>query len=429
MKRNIAPFIALALMLGLCSCFASQTPATWQGQYDLGIQYLSEGSYQEAAIAFAAAIEIDSNRAEAYEGLADTYLAQRDTAAALQALNEGVAATGSSVLQARIDGITVPILEPSEELTDPLGASSDNPATSLEPTSPLEDTGKSDDGYSGSCGNDVRWRYDPDSHTLTISGHGNMYHYSPYRGIGSPYDQYREDIMNLVIQDGVTGIGDFAFFWFTNLNNMTMGTSVTIPESVTSMGDSAFYFCERLANITILGNIASIGDDTFSGCSHLTDITIPSSVTSIGDRAFADCTELTDIYYTGTQEQWAAIGTGLVDNESLSSATIHYNCMANCDFTIENGVLIKYNGNGGDVIIPSSVTSIGDDAFAWCAGITSVTIPESVTAIRMNAFLWCIELKDVYYTGTEAQWKSIDINEYAFAPDPTAVTIHYNSTK
>ena len=119
------------------------------------------------------------------------------------------------------------------------------------------------------------------------------------------------------------------------------------------------------------------------------------------------------------------------------------------EFNIENGVLTKYNGKGGAVTIPNTVKAIGEDAFfdcttltsvtipsgvtsigGWafydCKNLTSVTIPASVTSIEDWGFRWCDALKDVYYGGTQAQWKAITVG---IANDSLQnATIHYNST-
>lgn len=103
---------------------------------------------------------------------------------------------------------------------------------------------------------------------------------------------------------------------------------------------------------------------------------------------------------------------------------------ADGDFVIEVGVLTKYNGPGGDVAIPDGVTSIGDKAFYSCESLTSVTIPDSVTSIGEYAFAYCNSLTDVYYSGTEAQWEWIKIdnrNENDIRDPMVDATIHYNS--
>jgi hypothetical protein len=133
------------------------------------------------------------------------------------------------------------------------------------------------------------------NYTLTISGNGAMADYVFFDDIGWWYDsendplyQWRSDIKTIVIHDGVTSIGDYAFFGCRI-------TSISIPNSVTSIGDYAFSRCSGLTSITIGNSVTSIGEWAFSDCSSLTSITIPNSVTSIGERTFYGCIGLTSI--------------------------------------------------------------------------------------------------------------------------------------
>ena len=107
MKSIVSMFLTLALVLGLCACAQkAETSAveapTWQEQYDLGVRYLSEGNYQEAIIAFTAAIEIDPKQPDVYEKLAEIYIATGDTEQARKILEDGCAITGSETLQIRL---------------------------------------------------------------------------------------------------------------------------------------------------------------------------------------------------------------------------------------------------------------------------------------------------------------------------------------
>ena len=97
-----------AALLSLAGCGAKQKALSWQEQYDLGVRYLSEGKYEEAVLAFEAAIEIDPKRPEAYASLADAHLAAGDAAAAKEALDRGFAATGDEGLQGRLEELTPP---------------------------------------------------------------------------------------------------------------------------------------------------------------------------------------------------------------------------------------------------------------------------------------------------------------------------------
>ena len=145
---------------------------------------------------------------------------------------------------------------------------------------------------------------------------------------------------DVTIPNGVTNIGDEAFFRCYGL------TSVTIPDSVTNIGDYAFADCSGLTSVTIGNGVTSIGDRAFSDCSGLTSVTIPDSVTSIGDRAFSDCSGLTS------------------------------------------------------VTIPDSVRTVHRWAFRNCTALRSVTLPGSV---RMDAygpvFFGCTNLVSVTIVG------------------------------
>ena len=180
------------------------------------------------------------------------------------------------------------------------------------------------------------------------------YNYPDY----APWYSQREKIKKVVIENGVTSIGDNAFYLCSGL------TSITIPNSVTSIGKWAFCGCTGLTSITIPNSVTSIGENTFYGCSGLTSITIPNSVTSIGEYAFSGCSGLTSVTIPNSV---TSIGDyAFWDCKSLTSVTI-----------------------------PNSVTSIGDNAFYHCSGLTSLTIPNSVTSIGNGAFSGCSGLTSI----------------------------------
>ena len=323
---------------------------------------------------------------------------------------------------------------------------------------------------SGSCGENVTWTLTADG-TLTISGTGTM---TDYANSGSPWYSCRGAIKSVVIQQGVTSIGNWAFWDCSGL------TSVTIPDGVTSIGGSAF-----------------------SGCTSLTTVTIPGSVTNVGQYAFYNCSSLTDIYYGGYGTDWQKLnvsiptsatvhfkeniygkgdcginvtweltgdgtliisGTGRISNYSHDNNAPWYSCRAYIKrVVIQQGVRAIGDRAFWDcsgltsVTIPDGVTSIGDYAFAYCVSLTSATIPEgvtsigwsafenctaltfmtipesvtyisgevfsncvrlarvtipkSVTEISSKAFYYCDSLTDVYYAGTAADWAKISISE------------------
>ena len=149
-------------------------------------------------------------------------------------------------------------------------------------------------GTSGEKGNNLTWILD-DEGVLTISGTGAM---ANWNWEGSPWYANKDKIESVVIEDGVTIIGNYAFFSCASLKN------ITLPNSVTIIGDHAFDNCRSLNNITLLDGVTSIGDGAFLSCKSLISITLPNSVTSIGVYAFSECNSLTNAIYLGTAEQW-----------------------------------------------------------------------------------------------------------------------------
>ena len=132
----------------------------------------------------------------------------------------------------------------------------------------------------------LTWTLSADGTTMTISGSGAMKNYITD---DSPATQKKDNVKKVVIEDGVTSIGDFAFFYCSSL------TSIEIPSGVTSIGKNAFQYCSSLTSIEIPESVISIGNNTFEHCSSLTNITIPGSVTSIGDFAFFGCGDSLEI--------------------------------------------------------------------------------------------------------------------------------------
>ena len=202
-------------------------------------------------------------------------------------------------------------------------------------------------------------------------------------------------IGEITIPNSVTSIGEWAFYYCSSLN------SITIPNSVTSIGDYAFEDCSSLTSVTIPESVTSIGDQAFSYCSSLTSVIIGNSVTSIGKSAFYGCFSLTKTNYTGDiAGWWCAIEFGNWESNPIYySKNLFINDVEVKDLVIPDSVTSIGNYAFFDcqsltsVTIPNSVTSIGYDAFYYCQSLTSVTIPESVTSIGQRAFYSCYQVE------------------------------------
>lgn len=271
----------------------------------------------------------------------------------------------------------------------------------------------------------ISYNFDEDTGTLTISGTGDMpdyYHNSPFENNSS--------IKKVIIEDGITKIGEQSF------NDCISLKSVALPESVTYINYNAFCGCTSLANIDFPDNITYIGSSAFADCTGLTSVDFPNSLTHLGSGAFARCTGLTEItipdsltelyentfaYCTSltnitipeniTRIDLAFIGcTGITDIKADKNNSV-FDSRNDCNAIIEtktNKLILGCK----NTLIPDSVTCIDEGAFYGCTELQSITIPDSVTSIGESAFEKCDSLKDVYYSGTQEQWNAITVGKF-----------------
>ena len=199
----------------------------------------------------------------------------------------------------------------------------------------------------GTCGENLTWTLDA-SGTLTISGTGDMENYSfSYQ---SPWNENNSEILNVIIENGVTSIGNMAFYFCQNL------ASVTVANSVTTIGESAFKFCSSLKSVTLPKSVTTIERYAFSYCSNLEEIKMSNSVNSIGVRAFSECTSLKSVEIP----------------QSVTSIDCY--TFDGCD-------------NLESITIPDSVTSVGDGAFKYCKSLNYISLPDSISSIGDDVFL------------------------------------------
>lgn len=253
------------------------------------------------------------------------------------------------------------------------------------------------------CGENLTYSVDLKSKTLYISGYGDMYDWGTADNPYPPYWTQRVNFDSVVIAEGVTSIGTYAFYQCDNIYDIIIPNSIKkigdnsfyhcynmridslptnlkeigsgaflhcyninqnliIPNGVTYIGDSAFSGCKYLRNVTISNSMKNISSNLFSACSDLKSIIIPDSITDIGNSAFFDCSSLSEIILPNNLK---SIGD--------SAFRRCYNLV--------------------DIEIPQGVTNIGEYAFYSCNNLISITIPDSVMNIGNNAFSNCIKLE------------------------------------
>jgi hypothetical protein len=291
----------------------------------------------------------------------------------------------------------------------------------------------------------------PDS--ATSIGYGAFFDCFSLAGIVIPdsvtsigYEAFSDcySLASIVIPDSVTSIGDSAFETCYSLANVTIGNSVT------NIGAWAFSGCSRLSSITLPHSVTTIGGSAFSASTSLTNITIPDSVTSIGDSAFAGCTSLTAIMVDTNNPAYSSLD-GVLFNKSQTTLIQYPESKAGTSYTVPSSVTnigdwafadctgltsvtmgnnlnsignytFDYCTSLASIIIPDSVSSIGGWAFLDCTRLTSVTVGDDVVSIGDGAFYDCGTLAGIYFQGNAPSLGGASV----FASDNNA-TVYYSS--
>ena len=264
---------------------------------------------------------------------------------------------------------------------------------------PPDDPGANDVIGEGSIQDDegnssgLQWKLTK-SGTLTISGKGDMpdFNFGNPSISNRPWNDNIGSVQKIIIEDGVTSIGNNAF-------RKCDAYSVSIPKSVKKIGDDAFRECRKISYVYLEG-VVTIGERAFQSCDNIRGVTLPACINKIGSGAFFQCQQLLSVGFDPDTESvtvgddifnscWRLMDVTLPKTMNQIGKNMFYSCP----------LLLG-------LIIPEGVTSIGEGAFASCTGMTTVFIPKSVTQIGTAAFSNSA-LTTVYYGGSEAEWKNI----------------------
>ena len=219
---------------------------------------------------------------------------------------------------------------------------------------------------------------------------------------------YTGSASKVVIPGSVTSIESWAFYCCSDMKE------VTIPASVKSIGDYAFYYCGGLTGVTLPNSVATLGDHVFSNCTGLKSVTISKSVKTIGEEIFESCTSLENVTVDSGNTVFSS-ANGILYNKDktrlLFCPVAKSGALTLPSTLTEIGdYAFAYCDRLTGVTLPASLKKIGAWAFEFCGGLTSLTIPDSVTAIGAHAFDGCGSLQTVTMSGSAAA-----IGEYAFS--------------
>ncbi|MCH5188490.1 MAG: leucine-rich repeat domain-containing protein [Oscillospiraceae bacterium] len=221
---------------------------------------------------------------------------------------------------------------------------------------------------SGQCGDGLTWSLVDG--ILTISGTGDMW---DFKSTATPWGTMRSGIKEIIVEDGVTSIGDYAFRYSNTFAGgpkpLDTVTRAVIPASVKRIGHHAFYGRSGLESIVIPDGVTCIEDYTFWDCKSLKTAKVPDSVQSMGEYAFGNCSSLESIH--------------IPDGVSEIPYRAFYGCTSL-----------------SDAVIPESVTNIGGAAFFDCQSLKTINIPDGVTSIGSGAF------GETGYYNTSKNWSS-----------------------
>ena len=256
----------------------------------------------------------------------------------------------------------------------------------------------------------ITWNFDSATGTLTVGGYGRTKNYNTsYATMNTPWKDHVNNIKKIVVEEGVTGLGDYTFGFCFYVEE------IVLPESLVHIGSGVFYNCMSLKKINIPDSVTRIYSGSFYNCKLLPSIIIPVGVTSIEANTFLQCDALTDISYNGTKTQWSQV---VIKNNNQPLLDNEVNCLVkSIEWSIdENGVLTIGGGVAMDdyqlqvdpmapwadvkpdvnkVVIEDGIPNIGRNSFYNCQNMTEIEIPNSVTSIGYGAFWACYGLTDV----------------------------------
>jgi len=245
----------------------------------------------------------------------------------------------------------------------------------------------------GSCNENIKWKLN-DQGVLTISGEGAIPDYGNDSSSSAPWRKVNlNDIKTVVIEEGITSIGKYAFFGCGKI------TEVSLPDSLKEIKLYAFGSCYGLEQITLPDFLTTIGQASFDTC-PLTEIYIPENVTDIAYMPFPNCDKLKEINVSEDNNSYSSVNGVLFDKDK-TTLILYPIGKEDKAYTIPDGVNAVYanafygNNYLTSVIMPDSVTRVRESAFQGCNNLESITLSNNLKGINRDAFAYCTKLNNI----------------------------------
>ncbi len=242
----------------------------------------------------------------------------------------------------------------------------------------------------GSCTDTITWTLD--GSTLTISGSGEMPDYSSEFEV--PWNNFKREILTLNLGDGITSVGNYAFYRCAFLRN------VYLPDGILSVGKLAFGQCTYLSSVTLPDSVKVIKELAFSECINLSSFRLPADIERIEPQAFYRCINLTEFTSDGGNGFYR-VEDGIVYSDDMTQLVVYPCNKADTSYTIPDSVLTvcDYAAYGSKnitvLVMGKNVTSIGKNSFAYNESIESIVFSDKLTFIGESAFFSDSKLKEV----------------------------------
>lgn len=233
----------------------------------------------------------------------------------------------------------------------------------------------------GTCGEFLTWFFTAEDSTLTIEGSGAMDNWTTYNTV--PWYDYKLRIAHISLSEGMTSIGDFAFYHCDSLK------SIFLPNSIVTIGYRAFRNCEHLKSIVIPDNVTSLGEGAFQECYALEEVTIGAGVIALGKSVFNQCSLIQTVNWNATNYRQQK------PNEDANGFPFYSARNSIISISFGEGVtyipsyLLKEVTTITAVTLPNSVKEIGLYSFYGCSNLQSITIGENLSSVEWNAFSQC----------------------------------------